>query len=570
MSKKIRPSRRKTFVPLIIAAVFLFFLAAVFFYFYIVKPTSGIFLDFKVPEKVVAGEEFKLQFLFLNESSNLLENTEISLHLPHGVYFKDAEGEARRKTLSLGQVSIGSVYKDYFELVILDIFEKEKEKEFTLEATYFPALFSRKFTLNEKFKVSIKTPFEVDIAAPEQVFSGENFEWVFFCKNNSSKDIEVALELVAPKEFSSDFQETTLKIKAGEEAKLNFKGNIILPENSFFDINLKAKSKFNGQEYLLLETTANLKIAFSPLSFKFFLAEKEDSFVFPGEVLNYNLVLKNNAEISFTDLIIKTSLEGRMYDFDSLKLEEGVFDSASKTIIFNPSDIPELKELEPGETKNLGFSINVISDYPVKDISDKNFELLAVSRVESPTVPYFIQANKTVNVVVLNLKVKGNLRVDSQAFFRDAPSGILNDGPFPPLVDIPTNFTVHWLVYNYLTDVNNIEIKAKLEPKVNFTNTTVVTIGTLDFNSETNEVIWRIPRVLANSGIINEPIKAIFQIQATPSIESLNYFMPLLSETIILGYDEFTGLNLTGFDYALTTNLTDDLTIKPLEGLIKQ
>jgi hypothetical protein len=180
-----------------------------------------------------------------------------------------------------------------------------------------------------------------------------------------------------------------------------------------------------------------------------------------------------------------------------------------------------------------------------------------------------VKALKTVNIASLSTKVAGNIKVEAKAFFRDASSGILNDGPWPPEAGAATDFTVHWLVYNYSTDAADIIVKTELEKGAVFTGKTKVEVGSLEFKNETREVVWRIPRLIATSGVISAPPEAVFQIKATPQPSQKLSFMPLTKETLVSGRDEFSETILENFAVALTTALPYDPTVKIADGLVK-
>ena len=205
-------------------------------------------------------------------------------------------------------------------------------------------------------------------------------------------------------------------------------------------------------------------------------------------------------------------------------------------------------------------------------MSDKNFTLKAKATIESPTVPSFVQATKTFSLASLETKVAGQVFIDTKAYFRDAASGIVNKGPFPPRINQPTQYTIHWLITNYATDIQNVTLKAFLGPNVKFTGVVKSSAGTSVplYNDRTQEMTWTLAKVPATAGVISKPIEAIFQVSATPSSSDLGTFMPLVQETSLTAVDEFTNLELTGNDLPVTTQLPDDTTVISGQGIVAQ
>jgi hypothetical protein len=94
-----------------------------------------------------------------------------------------------------------------------------------------------------------------------------------------------------------------------------------------------------------------------------------------------------------------------------------------------------------------------------------------------------------------------------------------------------------------------------------------VPVGEFNFNPLNKEVFWKIPKVLANTGVIDKPLEAIFQIRATPIDEFTGSYMPFLRETRVSGIDDFSGLDVRATGVPLNSSLPDDATTNPLDGL---
>jgi len=98
-----------------------------------------------------------------------------------------------------------------------------------------------------------------------------------------------------------------------------------------------------------------------------------------------------------------------------------------------------------------------------------------------------------------------------------------------------------------------------------------VEAGELLFEPESRKVTWRIPKLLATTGVLNEPFVAIFQIKAIPSLEHVGGYMPILGGTNITAMDDFTGDIFSAISEELTTTeLRSDNTIRAGEGIVRQ
>jgi hypothetical protein len=260
-----------------------------------------------------------------------------------------------------------------------------------------------------------------------------------------------------------------------------------------------------------------------------------------------------------------------MYDFTYLS-SNGTFRSTDNTITWNASNIPSLGTLAPGESGTLDFTLRAKAIYPIKRLSDKNYILKARATIESPTVPNFVQASKTFSLASLETKVGDQLKLATRVYFRDAISGIINKGPFPPKVNQATQFTVHWQLSNYSNDAKEITVSAFLGGNVKFTGSAKASGGSSvpTYNDRTQEVTWTVARIPATVGVISAPLEATFQISGTPSSSDIGAFLPLIQESLVKAVDDFTGMDLNYSNGPVSSQLPDDPTVVNTPGVVQK
>ena len=185
-------------------------------------------------------------------------------------------------------------------------------------------------------------------------------------------------------------------------------------------------------------------------------------------------------------------------------------------------------------------------------------------------VPHGVASDKTIGLASLKTKVRGQISLESYVYFRDA-TGIINKGQLPLKVNNPTNFTVHWIIKNYATDVKDAVVKAYLAPGVKFTGIVKSSIEvTPQYNERTQEVSWLIPKILATKGIVGKAMEAVFQIEALPNITQVGQKMPLVGQSSISAVDEFVGAELNSVAEALATDFLKDGGFNPQMGEVIQ
>lgn len=570
---------RKIFFAAI--GVSILIIAASGFYIYQIFSARGVTVSIEMPENVLIGSPFKLSIITRNDSRNVLNEASITLKLPSGAAIIGELPDQLSVNKNLGSIGIGGINRQDFEIIVLD--GEDTIKTFEVSFLYKTGILTAPFEKKISKDTTVGRPaLAFEVFAPNSVFSGENFEISLKYRNGADFDFkDLNLRIEYPPSFS--FNSATLTpdsgnnfwylgdLRSGSEGEIIIKGSVLGPEKAFFDLNSAISASFNGQRYDIAARSGRLSIAPSPLALSISLNnDGADYIAKPGDYLNYLIAYQNNTGTGLRDVVLSLRLTGEMFDFSTVNTT-GFVSSLNRVITWNAANVPELRLLPAGARGSTNISIRVKPNYPISRLNDKDFVLSANAQIESPTVPTLVGAEKTVGLAKFETKIGGRIDVDAKAFFRDAASGILNSGPLPPKVDVPTQYTVHWELKNYATDVKDVEVRSFLLGGVRWTEKVQSNIESIpEYNERTQEIVWKIPRIAATRGILSQPIEAIFQIEATPSIGFINQYLPLVSETRVRAIDEFTGLELNNVDFALSTNLTDDTTVGAGQGSVRQ
>lgn len=550
------------------------------YYLYQSFNARGIGLTIDVPDQILIGKPFTLTVEIQNDSASVLNASELSLYLPSGTALLGQAPDKSIETRDTGSIGIGSITKQTFDLIILN--GENTVKTFDIRLGYKSGTLSARFEKSVKKEISVGPPaIKLQLLASNKVFSGQNFEMTFSYENISGIDLSgLTLRAVYPPSFS--FKSATLApasgndfwqladLKAGSQGNVVVNGNVIGPDNSFFDLKIILTASFLGHSYDIAEQTTQLAISSSPLAVSILINDNADYIAKPGDLLSYNVSYRNNTDVGLRDVVLRMQLSGEMFDLASINTN-GFVTSLNRTVTWNAANVPDFQLLPPRSQGSVRMAVGLKPDYPISRLNDKNFLLKADAQIESPTVPTFVGAERTIGIASLETKIGGRIDVNARAFFRDAASGILNKGPWPPKVDLPTQYTVHWEIKNYATDVSGVEVHAFLLAGVRWTGVVKSNIGTVpDYNDRTQEIVWKIPKISATRGVISEPIKATFQIEAVPSVNNIGRYMPLIGETSVRGLDEFTQLEISNTDFAIATDLPDDVTVGQGQGLVQQ
>ncbi|GAH07624.1 unnamed protein product, partial [marine sediment metagenome] len=80
----------------------------------------------------------------------------------------------------------------------------------------------------------------------------------------------------------------------------------------------------------------------------------------------------NIGEEPFLDLSLVTTLEGRGFDFETVKSDLGQFNKGDSFIVWDSRDVSDLKFLDQGEEGKVEFWINLKDGWEISGPEEKN------------------------------------------------------------------------------------------------------------------------------------------------------------------------------------------------------
>ncbi len=538
---------------------------------------GNIKLEVNVFEDVVeVGVPFDVEISFTNNSQNVLSDVRLTLNLPEDLI--RADGKEGIITRELEDISTGVTHRELFQLIATP----SREPNYNIETTVFysTTYLTAEFRRTTHYDIGVReSGLELSLTLPESVFPGETFDILMEYRglDDIPEGLGLKLSLNYPDFISivdadTGFSNGAWQIGGAQNKEgsgvVRARGKLDVSAGGYVEVGGVLLMRILDNYYPLVRVVQKIEIAPSPLSFSVVLDERGD-IVYPGDKLTYSLLYKNNTEVDLRDIVIHAQLIGEMFDEETL-VTDAVFNSLTNTITWSAGRFEKLRSVGGGKRGSVSFSIGVNDSHPISKLNDKNFTLRLESKIESPTVPYLIDVAKTTNVATHEARVAGKVSVDAEIFFRDAKMGVVNAGPFPPITGRPTNYTIHWRVTNFGTDVSDVVVRARLKDGVTFVRAVEGSTESLpQFNVLDGGVVWEIGRLTATTGVLGEGPSAVFQIEAIPGVNRVGEYMPLVGVSEISGTDEFTGVVLTSTSDVLTTELPNDPTIEGGDGIVR-
>lgn len=542
----------------------------------VISKTSvdGAQIIFKGPEKIFYGVPFKLSVGVGNNSGDLWNNVGLSLSLPQGFAFADNGGASSFAIKQLGNLGDGSLTEVAFMLIAIQNqkagFENQKtgSQELateTIEANlaYVPAGGAVVFEKKEQWHSSApEAGVTVQLTAPPMIASGEELKITVRYANMTTMDMDmIAVRMNYPDHFV--FIRSTTEpdsgtnmwnvgaLRAGASDSIVIFGRLEKATDTLFTATLMRT--VNGSRQIVHETEAKVVSEQSPLTVVIDANDSPDYAARLGETITYTIsyVFEKSVEKARGGITVRATLAGQLFDMESVVINnDGTLRRDIKTgapqIVWQ---IPQV-DVEGGSVE---FKINIKNEYGIKRFGDRNFT--ATIRAEA-------QTGNIMSFADHEIKIAGATTVEARGYFRDAAAGILNKGALPPKVHAPTQYTIHWKLKNYATDVKKINVRATIASGVRFTGVVKSTVDTKPvYNTATGEVVWTMERISATTSLMGAAPEVIFQIEGTPTPDMAGKPMLLMGPTTVSGLDDFTGLSIGASAPAITTALPHDPTV---------
>lgn len=541
----------------------------------------GVILEISPPsEPILAGVPFELEVRLVNDSQSALKSARVALGLPKGLaLFEDAHKV--NVVSDVGEVNVGGGAKAVFTLIALPA-EGDDAHTLSASATYTLESLSADFTKRAEKKLEVaERNVDLELQAPETASAGQEFQAAVRYKNllgevNKAGDPPALLlvlegsqdlSIVASEPAAVGPDSRWILEGEKEDGQINVLGRVEHKNEDILILKARIIFEFGEEEYVLKEKETEMMLAPSPLSFDLSLDNAEGS-VAPGDLLTYSLRYRNSTSADLKDVVVRAQLVGQMFDFTALRTD-GSFNELSKTISWTSGKFSRLAEVKKGDEGVFSFSIRVNDKFPSGGTDSSYYSLKVKGTIESPTITQGLSTDRTAGSDTEEVQVASLVRVDARAYFRDAASGILNQGPFPPRVGQATNYSIHLEVTGYGNDLEEVVVRTRLENGVTLVNFGESGAGSVpEYNESTREIIWRPGTIAIPEGAMNSGSETVFQIEATPGASAAGQYMPLVSITTAAARDTLTGTELAATDEGLSTLLSDDSSVSIGEGKV--
>ena len=404
-----------------------------------------------------------------------------------------------------------------------------------------------------KFQI-ISSPVSIQVTTIGKVSAGQPVEAILTVKSNTNKEQkDLLVSATYPEGFTFKeadpkpaFDQNVWKIdrlKPGETATIKINGAINGFTQEKFGINFSVGVANSDNQFMVGSVLAEGRTEFTLenpfISVDIAIDGDADQSVVlqPNRTSQVSLTVKNTLSDTVYDTVVEVIPTGNAFSAASIDAHKGFYDSNKNTLRWDSTNVPELSQLKPGDTRKLDFSIT-----PSKDVNTANFQVAV--NVYAHRVADSSAEEQLIGTVTATGKYSSAARVAGQATFMT--------GPVPPKVGQKTAYLITLVAEASNNNLTNTVVTASLPTYVNWNND-YSGPGTVDFNPTNKQITW-------NAGDVNAGGRKelSFSVNILPSVSQVGITPILVNDQSLKATDRYTGATLESQSQFISTELSNE------------
>lgn len=251
---------------------------------------------------------------------------------------------------------------------------------------------------------------------------------------------------------------------------------------------------------------------------------------------------------------VSVKLSGGALESSSVSAYGGFYRSSDTTIVYSRETESGLGNLAPGATGSGTFSFRTKPAASL--VSMKNPTIIATISVAGRRVGESNVPENIASSVTRTIKVGTDLALTAKALY--SSGAFKNTGPWPPVADQETTYTIDLSLTNTVNSVAGTVVTGVLPSYVRYVGATSPADGSVSYNAATRTVTWRAGEIPAGSGFGAAARSSAFQVALLPSASQRGTSPILMSSVKVTGTDLFTKKELSLTRPEITTQITLD------------
>jgi hypothetical protein len=537
---------------------------------------NNITLEARGPFAVGGGEKFDFTISLTNQNVVSIDQATLIIEYPQGTQSATDEGKDMfRERKVIDSIGPGEVLNVPASAIVYGEENDEKEIRVTIEyrvegsnATFYrdaPPL---------KFKIS-SSPITMLVEAVDTLTSGQEVEFKVTIASNSPTPLEGILikgeyptgwsfSSSEPKPVAGEDSWRIATLKPEEKKTITIRGLMSgkNPERKIFRFSAGVAGDRDPYALSSIFTTKThelgLEAAFVNLEMSVNGKSGETVVLAARESALIEVTFRNTLPDTIYDAVIEVILEGNALDETSVSGGAGFYDSTKNTISWDGIGTDGLKEIIPGGSHTVTFSMNP----RIPEAGFKTPQINATVNVKGKRVRESNAAQTLTGTISRTVKVETQTGIASQVFHTTGPFG--NTGPVPPVAEKPTTFTIITAVTNGSNPLSDTVLEAVLPPYVTWLGKSESPVGSISYNESTRMITWKIGDM-----DLGKTHAAAYQVSVLPSLNQIGTVPALVLEQRSRAKDRFTGTTVRASAPDITTQLNDEQDESKQEGRVR-
>ena len=531
------------------------------------------------------GEELSLVVGITNKNSSALDLVDLVVEYPKSSRLGSTAPPSgtERFRESLGTIPAGVVRNENIKLILFG--EQGTERQIKISLEYRVEGSNAIFVKEKFYEVTISsTPLNILVDAPKVISPNQditlNIKTTLNATNPASK-ILLKIDYPLGFQFKSSVPVPSLgnniwnlgDLAPGAERNVVVTGQMIDVfdgEEKIFHISSGSQS---GGDKSLIDVVFN-SLAYSVgIQKPFIEAKLYVNGVYQREYattaknpVRGEIKWTNNLDTKVNDLEIRAKISGNSFDRETIDSDQGFYDSAIDTIIWDKNSESELSEVNPGDSGSVNFSVSprLLFSATGGIISDPSINInISISGKQMTTGYTTVDLNNSDSSVI---RIISDVGFATKALYY---SGIFtNTGPVPPQVGKETTYTVVWSLSNTSNSISKGIVRSSLPSWMKFTNKISPESEDVTYNPSTREIVWNIGRIPRGTGIATVDKSVSFQVAFTPSLSQVRTTPVIVNEAVLTGHDDFANVDVRVSKSSIRTQLENDPSFPPGGGTV--
>lgn len=530
------------------------------------------------------GEELSLIVGIVNRNNSALDLVDLVMEYPKGgVTDIASDSDTEHFRTSLGTIPAGTTRNENLKVVLFG--EQESIHPIKIILEYRVAGSNAIFVKEKLYEVTItSTPINLSVDAPVSISPNQDITLNVKVALNATKTTpKILIKADYPLGFTFEKSVPAPSfgnnvwdlgdIAPGAEHNIVITGKMI----GVFDGEEKTFNISSGSQSLVDKST--IDVIFN--SFKSIVVIKKP-FIEANLFINgiyqreYAVDSKtqikgeirylNNLDTKVNDLKISAKISGNSFNRSSILAQQGFYDSSKDTITWDKNSQSQLKEVNPGDSGSVSFSVSPLSLFSASN---------GILANPSINIEVNISGNQAIEGSAINelnnsngalIRIISDVGFSEKALYYSGP--FTNTGPIPPKAEKSTTYTVVWTLSNTANSISKAQIKSTLPPWITFVGSASPTGEDLIYNDSTREITWNVDRIPKGSSITGPARNVSFQVSLKPSLSQVGTIPLIINDAVLTGHDDFANVDIRVSKVGINTKLDNDVAFPAAGGIV--